>query len=86
LVTLSTDGKIALWDPKLLLEFDQELSNAKPQKVIKSNHRLLCVSISQLDQEDKIKKPKKDGALKKRKKKLTRDEKEILKRQKLNHN
>ena len=60
LVTISSEGKIGFWDPKKLMEYELELAVAKPQKVVKSNHRLLCVAINHLGGDKEEKKLKKN--------------------------
>jgi WD40 repeat protein len=82
LVTASTEGKLGFYDVDTLRKFHLEIGNAKPFKSIKSKSRFLCLSINHLKPpEAKLPKSKSIGKKKKQiKKKLTKDEKILLKR------
>ncbi len=79
LVTVSsTEGKLCFYDVESLRKFHLEVGNAKPTKTVKSKSRFLCLAVNHL-------RPEVKETLKKRKKrqlgkKLTKDEKIILKR------
>ena len=44
---------MAIWNCDRLLEFVDDLSELKADRVIKSKHRLLCLAINTLDHKDK---------------------------------
>jgi len=83
LVTVSTEGKLSFFDVEQLRAFHLEIGNAKAVKQIKSKSRFLCLAINHMQPDEEKKKKK---MMKKRNKKLgkkiTKDEKIILKRQK----
>ena len=83
LITASTEGKLGFYDVEALRKFHLEIGNAKPFKSIKSKSRFLCLAINHLrPPEAKQPKTKSIGKKSKKliKKKLTKDEKILLKR------
>jgi len=84
-ITISTEGNICIWALDKLQRFENEMGNIKPLKTIKSKHRLLCMTINHIGQKDDeydLPKKNKDKKKLKRKNKISKDEKQILKRQK----
>jgi hypothetical protein len=79
LATISSEGKICFYDIESLRQFDLEIGTVKPIKSIKSKSRILSMTINCLTNKEN---EKEKGLLKKRKKnkKLSKDEKLILKR------
>lgn len=85
LVGASTEGQLCFYEVDELRKFHLEIGNAKPIKQIKSKSRFLCLEINHL--QPLKEKSKKTKAIKKNKKqlgkkKITKDEKILLKRQK----
>lgn len=78
-VTVSTEGKLAIYDVNAMRKFDLEIASLKPVKSIKSKSRLLCLAINQVGKQEK-KKGKKE-IVNKKKKRISKDERKILKRQ-----
>lgn len=83
LVTVSTEGKLSFFDVAQLRAFHLEIGSAKAVKQIKSKSRFLCLAINHMQpDEEKNKKKMLKKKNKKLGKKITKDEKIILKRQK----
>jgi hypothetical protein len=80
LVTAPTEGKLCFYDVQVLREFHFEIGNAKPAKTVKSKSRFLCISINHMRPEVKQKKVKKQNKTIVKKKKLSKDERLLLKR------
>jgi hypothetical protein len=57
--------------------YGQDIQEVKATKVIKSKQRLICLTVNEINL---IEEKKKSKLLKKRKNKVTKDEKKILKR------
>jgi hypothetical protein len=80
LVSASTEGKLCFYDVEGLRQFHLEVSNAKPTKSIKSKSRFLCLCINHLRPEQIQPKKKKQKKTIGKKKKLSKDERLLLKR------
>jgi hypothetical protein len=59
---LSTDCKMGIWSCERLLTFQEDLTELKADRVIKSKHRLTCLAINNLPKQ----KSKDKGVLGKR--------------------
>lgn len=80
LVGVATEGKICFYEVAALRAFHIEVGNAKPIKQIKAKSRFLCLALNHLTEEAEKEPKKKKKAIGKRKK-LSKDERLILKRQ-----
>jgi len=80
LVGVATEGKICFYEVAALRAFHIEVGNAKPVKQIKAKSRFLCLALNHLTEEAEKEPKKKKKAIGKRKK-LSKDERLILKRQ-----
>ena len=47
---ISTDCKLALWSCADLLEFDKDLEDLKPARIVKSKQRLTCIAINNMEE------------------------------------
>lgn len=89
--TISTEGQINFWEVDSMQKLQSEMVNGKAVKTIKSKSRLLCLSLNHVNdpQEqaelNKQKEKSKERKKLKRKNKVTKDEKLILKRQKVSN-
>ena len=79
-MAVATEGKICFYEVEALRKFHLEIGNAKPIKQIKAKSRFLCLAVNHLLPETASKPQKKQ--LGKKRKKISKDERLILKRQK----
>ena len=75
-VSISSEGNISFWDLSKLRDFESEMVNIKPMKSVKSKHRLCCLTYNHIKPEAPSDKKK----LKRKHKKVSKDERMILKR------
>ena len=71
---VSTDSKIAIWTCEKILNFDSDLEELKPTKIVKSQWRLTCIGINNLQEYDQQTNRKK---LKIKSKKIKKEEKKV---------
>ena len=85
LAAISTEGKLSFFKVEDLRKFELEIGTVKPFKTVKSKQRLLCLAINHVEKETSKKKKKQVlGKREKKGKKVSKDEKMLLKRQKHN--